>query len=444
MELEILIVDDNRTDAETVALMLGELANVKVSIQTDAEKALHYFARYPKRFALILCDFNLNKKDLDGFVLTKRFWEINSHQLVAIFSGETDMKIPIKFIGTPIVEFIQKSSPATVIQKRVQNLLQKYIITHKPYDVSKSITDNESLCASIGLISRSKVMADLAKTITRVSASETATVLIRGESGTGKELVAKSIHSLSQRKNGPFIARNMGAIHNSLIESELFGHEKGSYTGATGSRQGAFELASGGTIFLDEIGDLPMDLQVKLLRVLQEREVQPVGANKPIKVDVRVIAATHVNLEEKIESGKFRFDLFQRLNVITLKIPKLTERVEDIALLCQHFLKKFKSNKTIHPAAMAQLEKYKWPGHVRELENLVEKLTILIEDSEIRLEHLPSEIYSSNQEPGNNSDFDFSISYKNMIEYLRNLEKNYYLFHLSKAKSVFIGNYLIQ
>lgn len=436
MDLEILVIDDNVVDAESVTQILSELADINVTFNTQPEKALGLIARNPKRFALVLCDFNLNHENYDGFTLAKEIWKINKNQLIAIFSGENDIEVPIKFIGTPIVEYIKKSSPATFIQKRVLNLLKKYKVTNKPVDISQTLNDNLSVCEGIGIISRSTKMANLAKMISKVSSNDSATVLIRGESGTGKELVAKSIHSLSARKSGPFIARNMGAFQPTLIESELFGHEKGSFTGATGSRQGAFELANGGTIFLDEIGDLPLDLQVKLLRVLQEREVQPVGSNKSIKIDVRVVAATHVNLQERIASGKFRFDLYQRLNVLELNIPKLSERTDDIDILCAHFLRKFKSDKTISPAAMIQLEKYQWPGNVRELENLIEKLTILVEDTEIKPEHLPSEIFESSETPKSESLFDFTMSYKKMSTFIHELEKNYYLYHLSKAKSV--------
>ncbi len=436
MELEILIIDDNKDDGKAIAGILSDLANVKTTVSTIPDKALQLIDRHPKKFALVLVDFNLNIKNLDGLVLAKKIWEINSHQLIAIFSGETNIEAPIKCIGTPIVEFIQKGGPATVTQKKVQNLLQKYSATNRPYDISKSLAENESVCASVGLVSKSNSMASLARSLTRVATSDAATVLIRGESGTGKELVARSIHNLSKRKDGPFVAINMGAFQSTLIESEMFGHEKGSYTGATGARQGAFELANGGTIFLDEIGELPHDLQVKLLRVLQEREVQPVGANKPIKIDVRVVAATHVNIEAQIAAGKFRFDLYQRLNAITLSIPRLADRTDDIQLLAQHFLKKFGSQKVIHPSTFVQLEKYQWPGNVRELENVIENMNVLTADTELLPTHLPSEIFESEKESIAKLGLDYTMPYKTMVEAIHNLEKDYYLYHLQKAKSV--------
>jgi DNA-binding NtrC family response regulator len=436
MDFEILIVDDKLADAEAVAEILSELANVKPVVLDNPERALELFERNTTRFALVLIDFNLNIKNLNGLVLAKKIWKINSQQLIAIFSGEASLDAPIKCVGTPIVEFITKGASATVTQKKVQNLLQKYAATHRPMDISGSLNENQAICASAGLVAKSAAMASLSKSVGKVAGSNTATVLIRGASGTGKELVARAIHNLSQRKDGPFIPINMGAFQSTLIESELFGHEKGSFTGASNARQGSFELANGGTIFLDEIGELPLDLQVKLLRVLQEREVQPVGATKPIKIDVRVVAATHVNLETQIASGKFRFDLFQRLNVITLDIPRLCERIDDLELLAKHFLNKYKSSKRIHQQTLMQMERYEWPGNVRELENLIQKLDILTDDQEILPQHLPSEIFVAPIEQKTSASFDFTMSFKNMTQHIRDLEKGYYVYHLTKAKSV--------
>jgi DNA-binding NtrC family response regulator len=434
MDLEILIVDDKIEDAEAVAGILSELANVKTTVMTSPDKALQAIDRKPERFAVILLDFNLNIKNLDGLVFAKKIWQVNPQQLIAIFSGESSLDVPIKCIGTPIVEFIQKSAPATLIQRKVQNLLQKYSATHRPFIVSTTQDDSTTLCAEAGIVSKSPVMAYLTGSVKRIAVSEATTVLIRGASGTGKELIARAIHNLSRRKEKPFIAINMGAFQSTLIESELFGHEKGAFTGANSSRQGSFELANGGTIFLDEIGELPLDLQVKLLRVLQEREVQPVGASKPIKIDVRVIAATHVNIESQITNGKFRFDLFQRLNGITLKIPNLIERVGDIQLLALHFLKKLKSKKSINQATLKLLESYSWPGNVRQLENVIQNMDVLTDDLELLPKHLPSEIFDSAIEK--ESSFDFSMKYKDMVKHIERLEKDYYLNHLLKAKSV--------
>ncbi len=243
------------------------------------------------------------------------------------------------------------------------------------------------------LIGQSSQMRSVFKLVETVSHS-TATVLIQGESGTGKELVAKAIHYRSARRDKPFVAVNCSALTETLLESELFGHVKGSFTGATGNKKGLFEAADGGTIFLDEIGDVPPATQVRLLRVLQEGEVKRVGANEPVKVDVRVIAATHVDLSRAKEQGKFREDLFYRLNVITIDLPPLRDRPEDVPLLAHHFLKLYatKSGKAvtgISPRAMEALTCNRWTGNVRELENVIERAVVLTANEIIDVEDLP-------------------------------------------------------
>jgi transcriptional regulator with PAS, ATPase and Fis domain len=226
-----------------------------------------------------------------------------------------------------------------------------------------------------------------------------ATVLITGESGTGKELVARAIHALSHRGDRPFIPVNCGAIPAELLESEMFGHEKGSFTGALGSRAGMFQLANGGTIFLDEVSEMNPALQVKLLRVLQDREIRPVGADRAFKVDVRVLAASNTDLAREVESGNLREDLYYRLQVIPVALPPLRERRSDIPLLVNHFLEKHNERRPLKAAwvteeAMVQLWEYDWPGNIRELENLIERVVILSEDGCIRVESLPTNIRS--------------------------------------------------
>jgi len=234
--------------------------------------------------------------------------------------------------------------------------------------------------------------------VRRVAPTE-ATVLIMGESGTGKELVARAIHALSPRADRPFIPVNCGAIPTELLESEMFGHEKGSFTGALGARAGMFQLANGGTIFLDEVGEMNPMLQVKLLRVLQDHELRPVGADRAFKVDVRVLAASNKDLAREVETGNMREDLYYRLQVIPLTLPPLRERRSDIPLLVTHFLEKhahMQPSKSLRltDEAMVQLWEYDWPGNVRELENLIERVVILTEDGTIRVDNLPSNIRS--------------------------------------------------
>jgi len=243
---------------------------------------------------------------------------------------------------------------------------------------SKEGTQNPELFRS--LVGNSRSVVRVRKMIDQVAPTE-ATVLILGESGTGKEVVARNIHYYSNRRSKPFVPINCGAIPGELLESELFGHEKGSFTGAVGSRQGRFELAEGGTIFLDEIGDMPLSMQVKLLRVIQERSFERVGSNKSIKSDVRIVAATHRNLEQLIEDGRFREDLYYRLNVFPIEMPPLSSRSEDLPLLVNELITRLehekKSSVRLTPAAMMSLCNYDWPGNVRELANLMERMTIL-------------------------------------------------------------------
>ncbi|MEO5357219.1 MAG: sigma-54 dependent transcriptional regulator [Nitrospirae bacterium YQR-1] len=253
------------------------------------------------------------------------------------------------------------------------------------------------------LIGKSREMQRLYAIIEKVASSDS-TILIMGESGTGKELVAKAIHFLSSRGENPFVPVNCGAIPKELLESELFGHEKGAFTGAVCARKGRFELAESGTIFLDEIGELHPSLQVKLLRVLQEKEYERVGGIKTVKGDVRILAATNKNLEEATKRGEFREDLFYRLNVIPINIAPLRDRKEDIQILRDHFIKIYSDKRAIEPIvirddAMEILMKYNWPGNVRELETLIERFTILAENGIVNIEDLPERFLTPARSP---------------------------------------------
>ncbi len=251
-----------------------------------------------------------------------------------------------------------------------------------------------------GIIGKSPSMQKLYRMIQRV-ANSSATVLIQGESGTGKELIARAIHDLSPRKEQPLVPVNCGAIPEDLLESELFGHVRGAFTGAAHTRIGRFELANNGTLFLDEIGDMSPKLQVKMLRVLQEKVVEPVGAVKTVKVDVRVIAATHKNLEKEVAESRFREDLFYRLNVVPIHVPPLRDRYDDIPLLVDHFLNKFAEIQGkrvfIDQDILELFLAYRWPGNVRELENLIERLTVL-SDGQVHRDDIPEKILSGSPE----------------------------------------------
>ena len=264
-----------------------------------------------------------------------------------------------------------------------------------PAPAAKAVTQTQSPELFRSLVGNSRETRRVRKMVEQVAPTE-ATVLVLGESGTGKEVVARNIHYHSQRRAKPFVPINCGAIPSELLESELFGHEKGSFTGAIGARQGRFELAQGGTIFLDEIGDMPLAMQVKLLRVIQERSFERVGSNKSIKCDVRIVAATHRELEKHIAEGKFREDLYYRLNVFPIEMPRLRDRVEDLPLLINELITRLEHEKNasvrLTPAAVMALCNYAWPGNVRELANLMERMTILHPHGVVDVKDLPSKV----------------------------------------------------
>lgn len=267
------------------------------------------------------------------------------------------------------------------------------------------------------LVGNSRETRRVRKMIEQVAPTE-ATVLVLGESGTGKEVVARNIHYYSQRRSKPFVPINCGAIPSELLESELFGHEKGSFTGAIGARQGRFEMAQGGTIFLDEIGDMPLPMQVKLLRVIQERSFERVGSNKSIKCDVRIVAATHRNLEKHIADGKFREDLYYRLNVFPVEMPRLRDRVEDLPLLINELITRLEHEKNssvrLTPAAVMALCNYSWPGNVRELANLMERMTILHPHGVVDVNDLPSKVVPNQQGSSERQTESMSVDTENM------------------------------
>jgi len=267
---------------------------------------------------------------------------------------------------------------------------------------AKTAREDEEPGETMPLVGRSPAMQDIYRALARLMQTDL-TVMITGESGTGKELVARALHNFGKRRNGPFVAINMAAIPRDLIEAELFGHEKGAFTGATARSSGRFEQAEGGTLFLDEIGDMPMDAQTRLLRVLQEGEYTMVGGRTAIKSNVRIVAATHRDLSQMIRQGLFREDLYYRLNVVPIRLPPLRERSDDISDLAQHFLRVAQREgepvKTIAPDAIRLMQNYSWPGNVRELENLVRRLSALYADENISLEIVQSELNLADRQP---------------------------------------------
>jgi two-component system response regulator AtoC len=386
----ILIVDDDEALRESLELVLSA-EGYEVVPAADAASALERIDQSP--FDLVLCD--LRMPGMDGMELLPQLARRAPGLTILMMSAYGTEELALEAMRRGAYDYLAKPfQPAEVLLairkarererlRRSNALLQR--------DVSRAIGDRPIVAAS-------PVMIDVLEVLER-AAEYKATVLLTGESGTGKEVLARAIHAQSARREEAFVAINCGAIPETLLESELFGHAKGAFTGADRARRGLFLEASGGTLFLDEIGELPLPLQVKLLRVLQEEEVRPVGESKSRKVDVRVIAATARDLDREVAEGRFREDLFYRLNVVRVKVPPLRERREDIPLLPDHFLAHFrevlgKPVRTITDEALERLAAYAWPGNVRELENVIERALILAPGERITPAELPANVVS--------------------------------------------------
>lgn len=333
--------------------------------------------------------------DENGLDLVPRMLKIRPSLRIIVMSAQTTILTAVKASERGAFEYLPKPFDINELLSVVQRGLE----ASKAGRPNTNPAEDEE---EMPLIGRSAAMQDIYRAIARLMQTDLS-VVITGESGTGKELVARALHDFGQRRNKPFVAVNMAAIPRDLIESELFGHEKGAFTGAVSRSAGRFEQAQGGTLFLDEIGDMPPEAQTRLLRVLQEGEYTTVGGRKTIKTDVRIVAATHRDLKQLIRQGRFREDLFFRLNVAPMRIPPLRERSEDVAELTRHFLSQAAQDglawKTITPDAMERLKRYNWPGNVRELENMVKRLTALCAEDEIGLSVIEAELSEAPMTP---------------------------------------------
>jgi two-component system, NtrC family, nitrogen regulation response regulator NtrX len=381
MKPKVLIIDDEE-DIRSSLKMTFEYLNYDCVVAANGEAGLKIAARESPD--LILLDIKMPQ--MDGMEVLKRLKAEGEEAPVVILSGHGNIQTAVEATKLGAFDFIEKP-PETERLKLVarnaleQGRLQKKVAGFKEGEVGR-----------YRMVGVSPVLDQVRESVAR-AAPTNATVLIIGDSGAGKELVARAIHRNSLRKDEEFVQVNCAAIPEELIESELFGHEKGSFTGATEKQIGKFELADKGTIFLDEVGDMSQRTQAKVLRVLQEGEVERIGSQKTIKVDVRVIAATNKNLEEAIEKGDFREDLYFRLSVIPIRVPPLRERAEDIPPLVEHFLAQFSAEnnirrKTVTPEAMAVLKRHPWRGNVRELKNTIERLMIMVPQDQITPENL--------------------------------------------------------
>jgi two-component system, NtrC family, nitrogen regulation response regulator NtrX len=378
----LLIVDD---EANTLASLSRafRLAGHEATVCDNVAKALE-LAR-SESFDLILSDVVMPGKD--GLSLLEDLKAQGITTPVIMMSGQAHIDMAVRATKSGALDFLEKPVSTEKLMLTVENALK----------LQRLESENRQLRQRLGkheIVWTGETMKKLMAQIERVAASETR-VCILGETGTGKELIARTLHERSPRATGPFVTLNCAAVPAELIESELFGHEKGSFTGAAGRHIGKFEQAEGGTILLDEIGDMPLSMQAKLLRVLEEREVERIGGDKPTKVDVRVFVATHRNLESLVREGKFRQDLFHRVYVFPLLLPPLRERKEDIPALVQHFATQVCAQNSwkplpFTPEAIAELKAYSWPGNIRELRNVVERLILVATEGEVAVDTVRS------------------------------------------------------
>ncbi len=384
----ILIVDDEAFIRENVQRVLTE-DGYRVLEAANGRQALELIAA--EEIDLALLDLNLGPDN--GLALLSSFKELNPELLVIIITGYGSVESAVDALKLGAFDYMKKPFKADALRVIVKLALQTQELRREV----RSLRRSSDLGEQTRLLGTSPLFVAALEQVRDVARIPSATVLVTGESGTGKELVARAIHTLSDRREHPFVAVNCASIPAELMESELFGHERGAFTGATIRKAGLFEEANNGTIFLDEIGDMHATLQAKLLRVLEERTVRRVGGNRDLPVELRVIAATNRNLEERIKAGSFRADLYYRLNVVPIQLPPLRERREDIGLLAKYFLDSFsrsfgKTFQGIAPEALQLLQRYGWPGNVRELKNIIERITIMANGPLLTVEHLPADL----------------------------------------------------
>ena len=382
--MKIIVIEDEKIKRITMAAAL-EKAGYEISAFESPVSALKHFDK--KGADLIITDIRMPK--LDGFEVLQAIKEREPETLVIMMTAYGTIESAVEAMRVGAYDYITKPFSNDQLLLTVKKCARTRELEEENKKLKKQIEEKYSFHTIIG---KSKPMKDLFEQIETVAGSDM-TVLIEGESGTGKELAASALHFNSGRKNKPFVKLSCAILSESILESELFGHEKGAFTGAIKEKKGRFELADGGTLFLDDVDDIPLDFQVKLLRVLQEKEFERVGGNVPIKVDVRLICATKVDLREKVEKKEFREDLYYRLNVIPLKLPPLRNRKEDIPLLIKHFAEKInRPELRFSPNVIDKLCCYNWPGNVRQLENIISRISAFAKQEIVKEDLLPAEI----------------------------------------------------
>jgi DNA-binding NtrC family response regulator len=384
----ILIVEDDEGARTKLQALLQTDAGLRVDTTKDGDQALQRLLE--NNYSVLITDLRMPR--LDGMQLLKEVQRRGLPVTVIVTTGYGSIDDAVQAIRMGAYDFLTKpidlDNLRLVLQRALRDRALQDEVAMLRAQLQSRFQFHNVLSKNPRMHAAFELIANVAHTIT--------TVLIEGETGTGKEQVARAIHQASVGRTGPLVAVNCAALPENLLESELFGHEKGSFTSAIASRKGRFELADGGTIFLDEVGDVPPAMQAKLLRVLQERQIERVGGQQAIEVDVRVIAATNRNLQKLVKEGKFREDLYYRLNVVKIDLPPLRDRPEDIPLLAQHFAEKYaapgKQPKSISPQAMEALLNYRWPGNIRELENAIERAVVTSRENVLQVENLPPEI----------------------------------------------------
>ncbi len=393
----VLIIDDDDSLRRVLEYNLREDGYQVVTAANGAAAIAQFHAG---AVDLVLTDVRM--PEMDGLELLTRLKAMASDLPVIVLTAHGSIDSAVEAMKLGAADYLTKPFNRDQLKATVRKALEVAALTRENRHLRQMVAERFSFA---NMIAGARAMRAVTDTASRVAQTD-ATVLLEGESGTGKELLAKAIHANSTRARGPFVTINCGAIPEQLLESELFGHRRGSFTGAVSDKRGKFEAADRGTIFLDEIGELPLLLQVKILRVLQEREIDKVGDTRPIKIDVRVIAATNRDLEKMITDGTFRDDLYYRLAVVSIRMPPLRERADDIPLLADHFLSKHaerlgRARPSVDKAVHSAFNLYHWPGNIRELENVIERALVLDRDGVIGVDDLPERLRAPEQRVGN-------------------------------------------
>lgn len=429
---KILVADDEKSMREFLDIMLKK-EGYKVTLASNGEEVIKLIEK--DIFDLALVDIRMPRQD--GLSVLKRIKTVSPETIVIMITAFASADTAIKAMKEGAYDYITKPFKIDEMKLVIQNALEKRRLQKENQILKQVVRERYQFDNIIGQSSKMLELYDLLEKVVPTKTN----ILITGESGTGKELVAKAIHYNSPRRDKPFVTLNCGAIPESLIESELFGHMKGAFTDAINTKKGLFEVADEGTIFLDEISELPLLMQVKLLRVLQDREFKRVGGTEDIRVDVRIISATNKDLEEAVREKQFREDLFYRLNVIQIKIPSLRDRKEDIPLLASHFLKKYseelgKQISQISPEALRVLVQYDYPGNVRELQNIIERAVALETSRELTVQNLSS--YIEEQVPFKRKAIDLDIPNEgiDLEKIVEDVERTLLLKALDRTKGI--------